>query len=230
MRDAATLESFRLADSLLPVGTDSTSYALEQFVNADRVETIADVQSLLEAVLRHQHGKADLVALRTAHAAARDRELAGVLEADRRLSAATLTAEFRESSTRTGGRLLALQRDLRDDSALLDAYGERVADGRAPGNFAVVLGVVTALAEVPAREACLLACHEFVSAQLGAAQRLLQLGHTEVQQTLDALGPVMVDAVEESERHSITGMTPFVPLVDVMSAEHERAERRLFLS
>lgn len=230
MSDEVTLESFRLADSLLPIGTDSVSYALEQFVAADRVDTVEDVSELLATTLRQQHGTADLVALRAAHAAACDRTLSRVLAADRRLSAVTLPAEFRESSTRTGGRLLSLQRELHTDAAFLDAYGEAVADGDSPGNVAVVLGVVTALADIPVREACLLACHEFASAQLGAAQRLLQLGHTDVQRALDGLHPAMVAAVEESATRSLDDMAPFAPLVDVLSAEHERAQRRLFLS
>jgi len=228
--DAETLESFRLADSLLPIGTDSVSYGLEQFVNAGHVETAKEVKTLLETTLQQQHGKADLVALRAAHAAARDRELPGVLDADRRLSTVTLPAEFRDSSTRTGSRLLSLQQELCTDAAFLDAYADAVSDGQAPGNIAVVLGVVTALAGIPVREACLLACHEFVSTQLGAAQRLLQLGHTDVQRALDDLRPAMIAAVEASERHRINDMTPFAPLVDVCSAEHERAERRLFVS
>ncbi|MFC7140623.1 urease accessory protein UreF [Halosimplex aquaticum] len=229
MSDEATLESLRLADSFLPVGTDSVSYALEQFVAADSVADADDLRTHGETVLRRQHGQADLVALRAAHDAATEGDLAAVERADRRLTAVTLPAEFRESSERTGNRLLALQRELREED-LLEAYGEAVDAGEAPGNYAVALGAVTALADVPVREACLLACHEFATAQLAAAQRLLRLGHTDVQRVLDDLRPAMVDAVEESADRSLDDMTPFAPLVDVRSAEHERAERRLFLS
>ena len=229
MSDEATLESLRLADSFLPVGTDSVSYALEQFVADDAVESADDLEDLVGTVLRRQHGHADLVALRAAHAAASEGDLAAVEQADRRLTAATLPAEFRESSERTGDRLLTLQRDLRDDD-LLAEYGAAVDAGEAPGNYAVVLGTVAALADVSEREACLLACHEFATAQLGAAQRLMRLGSTEVQRVLDDLRPAMVDAVETSAERGIDDMTPFAPLVDVRSAEHERAQRRLFLS
>jgi urease accessory protein len=40
----------------------------------------------------------------------------------------------------------------------------------------------------------------------------------------------MQAAVEESAGRTLNDMAPFAPLVDVLSAEHERAERRLFLS
>jgi len=227
--DAATLESLRLADSFLPVGTYSVSYGLEQFVQDDRIEDAADLEALLETYLRRQVGPAELVALRAAHAAAREGDLDALCAADRRLSAVTLAAEFRESAQQSGDRLLSLQTDLRDDPLLAD-YADRVAAGESPGNYAVVLGAATGLAGVDEREACLLCCHGFVTGLLGAAQRLLSLGHTDAQRILDDLGAVMTEAVDDSADRSIDDMTPFAPLVDVLAADHERAERRLFAS
>jgi urease accessory protein len=229
MSDTPTLESFRLADSFLPVGTYTVSYGLEQFIQDDRVEDATDLEALLVTYLRRQVGPAELVALRAAHAAATERDLDAICEADRRLSAVTLAAEFRESAQQSGDRLLSLQTDLREE-ALLDRYAECVAADGAPGNYAVVLGVVTGLADVAVRDACLLCCHGFVTGLLGAAQRLLSLGHTAAQRILDDLQSVMTAAVDDSSDRTIEEMTPFAPLVDVVAAEHERAERRLFAS
>jgi urease accessory protein len=229
--DDATLAAFRLADSFLPVGTDSISYGLEQFVAADRVTDADDLESLLATYLRHQVGPADLVALRAAHAAgtAGDGALDDLRAADRRLTAVTLAAEFRTSAERSGARLLSLQRDLRDHD-LLDRYATRVDADDAPGNYPVVLGVTAGLAGIDEREACLLCCHGFVTGLLGAAQRLLSLGHADAQRVLDALRPAMVAAVDDSAGRTPDDMTPFAPLVDVLAADHERAERRLFVS
>ena len=229
MSDAATLESFRLGDSFLPVGTYTVSYGLEQFIQDDRVEDAADLEALLSTYLRRQVGPAELVALRAAHAAATEGDLDAVCRADRRLSAVTLSAEFRESAQQSGDRLLSLQTELRDE-ALLNRYAERADADEAPANYAVVLGVATGLAGVPIREACLLCCHGFVTGLLGAAQRLLSLGHTDAQRILDDLQPEMTAAVDDSAERGLDEMTPFAPLIDVLAAEHERAERRLFAS
>ncbi|PSP82300.1 urease accessory protein UreF [Halobacteriales archaeon QS_1_68_17] len=229
MSDDGTLEAFRLADSFLPVGTYTVSYGLEQFVQDGRVEDAGDLEALLATYLRRQLGPADLVVVRAAHAAARAGDADAIIEADRRLTAATMAAEFRESAEQSGDRLLSLQRELRDDE-LLDAYAAGVETGAAPGNFPAVLGVAAGLAGVEERTACLLCCHGFVTGLLGAAQRLLSLGHTEAQRVLDDLRPVMVEAVEDSAGRSLDALSPFAPLVDVLAAEHERAERRLFVS
>ena len=234
--DAAVLESLRLVDSSLPVGTDSVSYGLEAFVAADRVANADDLTALLETYLRRQLGPGDLVALRAAHAAARDASdsgdeaaLARVWQADRQLDAMTLPAEFRESTTRTGGRLLSLQRELRDDP-FVETCARAVEDGETPGAYPVVLGVVTARTGVGERRACLVACQEFVTALAGAAQRLLQLGHTDVQRVVTECQPAMAAAVADSADRSLAQMTPFAPLIDVLAADHERADRRLFVS
>jgi urease accessory protein len=227
--DDATLEAFRLADSFLPVGTYTASYGLEQFVADERVDGAPDLEAVLTSYLRRQLGPADLVALRAAHGAAASGDLEGICTADRRLVATTLSAEFRESSRKSGSRLLSLQRELREDD-LLDRYAERVDADESPGTHAAVLGAATGMAAIDEREACLLCCHGFVTGLLGAAQRLLSLGHTDAQRVLDGLRPVMVEAAEDSADRSLEEMAPFAPLVDVLAAEHERAERRLFVS
>lgn len=226
--DADELEAFRLADSFLPVGTFTVSYGLEQFVQSDRVETAEDLDALLRTYLERLVGPGELVALRAAHAAAADGDVDGACEADRRLDATTLAAELRESATRSGERLLRLQRDVRGDDVLA-AYANRVPDD-APGTYAVVLGVSTACEGVPVRRACLLHCHSFATGLLGAAQRLMPLGHTEAQRILTGLAPSIRTAVDASADRTLDDMTPFAPLVDVLAAEHERAERRLFVS
>lgn len=229
MTAESRLSAFRLADSFLPVGAYTASYGLEQFVQADRVADGDDLEALLETYLRRQVGPGELVALRAAHAAALAEDVDGIRAADRRLTAVTLAAEFRDSAEQSGSRLLSLQRELREDP-LLDRYAEQVTAGDAPGNFPVVLGAATALAGVDEREACLLCCHSFVTGLLGVAQRVLALGHTEAQRVLDALHPVMVEAVDDSADRTLDDLSQFAPLVDVLAADHERADRRLFVS
>jgi urease accessory protein len=73
-------------------------------------------------------------------------------------------------------------------------------------------------------------CHGFLTGLLGAAQRLLSVGHTGVQRTLDGLGPIIREAVDGSDARTLDDMMSFTPVADVLSAEHERADRRLFLS
>jgi urease accessory protein len=226
--DEAGLEAIRLADSALPVGTFTVSYGVEQFVQDGRVADAEDLEALLTSYLHQLVGPGDLVTLRAAHAAVEDDDLDVLCAADQRLLATTLAAELRESATQSGKRLLRLQRDVRRDP-VLEAYADRVSTG-APGMYAAVFGACTACRRVSVHRSCLAYCHAFVTGLIGAAQRLISLGHTEAQRILTALHSVMVAAVEDSADRSLDQMAPFAPLVDVLAAEHERAERRLFVS
>ena len=223
--DGAALTGFQLADSFLPVGSYSSSYALEQFVQSGRVEDGTDLQRLLAAYLRRQMGPGEMVALRAAHGAASDGTVDGIVTADERLHAMTFPAEFRESATKAGRRLCQLRQATRD-SSLLAAY----ADRDPPRQYPVVLGAVAALDGIGERRACLLSGYAFCSDMLGAGQRLLSLGHTEAQTIIEELKPVVVEAAEESADRTLDRMAPFAPLAEVESARHERADRRLFVS
>jgi urease accessory protein len=235
MSDETTSESLSLlaamqfADSFLPAGSFTASYGLEAFVAAADVEDASDLRALLETYVRRQIGPCEMVALSAAHGAGTEGDLDRLGAVDERLTAVQLPAEFRESATKTGSQLLSLVTET-DPADVLDAYDQRVTAGEAPGNYAVVLGVVGACTGMSARQTAIAQGYAFVRDLLGAAQRVLRLGHTAVQRVLTALRPVLVEAWERNRDRPLTEMTTFAPLVDVASMEHERADRRLFVS
>lgn len=227
--DESVLAAMQFADSFLPAGSFTTSYGLEAFAEAEDVTDADDLRALLRTYLDRQLGPCEMVALRAAHEAASADDLDGIVAVDERLAAVTLPVEFRESAIRTGSQLCSLVAETEAD-ALLSAYAERIDVGDAPGNYAVVLGVVGARTGMSARGAGLVLGYSFLTDLLGAAQRLLRIGHTEVQQVLTDCRPAVAAAWDRHADRSVEAMAPFAPLVDVVAAEHERAERRLFLS
>jgi urease accessory protein len=231
--EAASIESelaaFQFADSFLPVGAYTASYGLEQFIESDVVGDAEDLQRLLTDYLRQQFGPCDVIALTAAYEASAADDLEAIVAADQRQHAVTLAAEFRKSSTSAGGRLLDLAVELLDDS-VIETYADRVAAGEAPGNYAVVTGLVAQREGIPVERARLLAGHSFVVGLLGAAQRLASLGHTETQVVLTELRPVLATVCTEYAESDLTAMRTFAPRIELMGMAHERADRRLFVS
>ncbi len=246
------LLAMRLADSFLPVGTHTASYGVEQYVNDDRVGTAEQLGDLVEGYLRRIVGPTDIVALANAHAAAANADLDGVLAADRRLHAATLPAEFRDSSTTGGEKLLELLAETDGrlfaavdsnegragagavaDGAGADvagAYAAAVADAETPGHYAVALGVVCQQGGLSRLDVCLLYGYAFVAELLAAAQRLGRFGHTAIQAQLAALLPVIEDVCATYADADLQRLSSFAPLAEIMGMSHERADRRLFMS
>lgn len=237
MDDRSFLTALRLADSFLPVGTYTASYGVEQYVNEGRIETAEELGTLVRAYLERMVGPADLVALSNAHAAAEAGDADRLGEIDRRLQAATLPAEFRESSAKAGTQLLDLL--LNTDETLLTGdgattaaldYAESVGEDETPGQYPVVLGVVTQRAGLSRREACLLDTYTFSTELLGAAQRLGAFGHTAIQRQLAGLFPVIETVAAEYADADLAALSSFDPLAEIMGMSHERADRRLFMS
>lgn len=227
--DESLLVAMQFADSFLPAGSFTTSYGLEAFVAAEDVEDARELREVVETYVHRQLGPCEMVALSAAHEAALGDDASQLVTADERLRAVTLPAEFRTASTRTGSQLLSLVTDTEDDDLLAD-YERRVSTEESPGNYAVVLGAIGARTGMSARETALVLGYSVVTDLLGAAQRLLRLGHTEVQAVLTDVRSEIVAAWETNSDRPLAAMTPFAPLVDVASMEHERADRRLFLS
>lgn len=250
---AALLTAMRLSDSMLPVGTYTASYGVDQYLNEDEIETVEELGELLAGYLRGVIGPAEIVALGHAHRSAAAGDLDGVLAADERLGAATLPTEFRDSSTKAGRKLLELLAetdyepvDDTDERTSTGGDADRLAGavvdgtvaefaaaceaGRTDGHYPVVLGVVCQRAGLSAREAALANAYGSVSGLLAAAQRLGQFGHTAIQSQLSALFPVMKEVSDQYYDTKLDAMCSFAPLADVMGMAHEQADRRLFMS
>ena len=233
----AFLTALRLSDSMLPVGTYTASYGVEQYLNEGYIETSTELGALIEGYLQGVIGPAETVALGHAHRAAAAGDLDGVLAADERLGAATLPAEFRESSEKAGGKLLDLLAETDDgpfatvdvDGIIAD-YQSAVDEGRTAGHYPVALGLVAQRAGIGCREAALVSAYSTVAGLLGAAQRLGRFGHTEIQSELSRLFPVIEDICDRYHDADLGAMCSFAPLADVMGMSHERADRRLFMS
>lgn len=233
----ALLTALRLSDSMLPVGTYTASYGVEQYLNEGEIETADELGELIEGYLRGVIGPAEIVALGHAHRSAAAGDLNGILAADERLAAATLPAEFRDSATKAGGKLLELLDEIddgpfaaTDTTGLLGEYTAACEDGRTEGHYPVVLGVVCQQAGLGCREAALVSAYGSVTGLLGAAQRLGRFGHTAIQAQLSTLFPVIEEICAQYDDADLTAMCSFAPLADVRGMAHERADRRLFMS
>jgi len=231
------LAALRLSDSMLPVGTYTASYGVEQYLNDGYIETADDLGELIEGYLRGVIGPAEIVALGCAHRAAAADDVEAVLAADERLGAATLPAEFRESSEKAGEKLLSLLVEIDEGpfadaerAGIVDEYTAALESGATAGHYPVVLGMVCQQSGVDCREAAVVSAYSTVTGLLGAAQRLGRFGHTDIQAQLSGLFPVIEEVCEQYHDAELQSMCSFAPLADVMGMTHERADRRLFMS
>lgn len=228
------LSLLQLSDSSFPSGRYTLSHGLEALAQSGRFEvgdTEATLTSLLADCIRFAIAPTDGTALACAHRAvardvAFDIDLAS--RADARLTAAKLAREPRETSIRTGRALLGTASVLVGEP--LRRYAGHVREGRAPGNHAIVLGLVCAELGVPAMLAVTGELYAFSASWAAAAVRLGVIDHRAAQRVLHSVRPVTAAAARTAVAHDVSHIRSCTPLLDVMSMRHEQADLRLFAS
>jgi urease accessory protein len=225
---SAFLSSLQLGDSFFPSGLYTLSHGLEAFAQAERVGR-ANLEALLADQLRYGFGAADGVALACAHRAIEEGDLELAVRADVRLTATKLPRESRETSLRAGRQLLRMAGEIFGGGEL-EAYAGYVLDKQAPGNHAIVLGLLMATRGI-ARE-CAIAgeLYALVSSSVAAAVRLSLIDHVVAQVVLHRLKPVIAEIARANREKGIGDIASCVPRMDVMAMQHERADVRLFMS
>jgi urease accessory protein len=226
MPSGGLLGLLQLADSGFPSGAFTLSHGLETLVADGTVSSAHDVAILVEVSLLDRLARADLVILLAVHQAV---DLEEVLGLDRLLSTVKLAEDDRTASRRVGTRLAIEASRLVDDELLL-AYIAALADGRAPGNAAVAMGLATRAFGVASSDGALGAAWSFASGLTAAAVRLGLIGHGDAQRILREAGPTMRQAVERATAANPRELRPSAPQLDLALARHETAASHLFAS
>ena len=180
-------------------------------------------------ILTHSVGPGDATALAAAHRAARVGAWDVVREVDQRLFASKLNAEMRKASVRSGHQFTEVARSAYG-GAELEEFSRMITERTTPGCQAVATAVAYAGAGVDTEQAVASDLFAFSVSFVGAALRLRLTDHIHAQGVLNAVAPVIERAAAAAITRDIHDMGGCVPLADIMSARHERAEARLFAS
>lgn len=225
-RLGSLLVSLQLTDSAFPSGFYTLSHGLEGFVQSGLVDG-PTMPALLADLLRHGVGPADSTALALAHRAATAGDWPAVARVDWRLYASKLNRGLRRASVRGGRQALDTLVEMFGDPNL-EHYTGLVAARRAPGCQAVVAAVAYATAGVPVDQAVAGDLFAVAASFVGAALRLRLTDHRRAQVVLRGVAPVIEEVTVTALRGELADVGGHVPMTDVMSGRHERAEARLF--
>jgi urease accessory protein len=218
----------QFGDSLLPIGSFSFSNALESAV---REQVVRDATTLSEFVLTstRRAASSDGIALLEAHRAAREPDLERILRADRAVFERKLSEETRTMTVRMG-RKLAEVGTAAVTAPQLGRWLELVRDGATPGTFPAGLGVL--FAELGSPEEDAFAVHQYGVAMttLSAALRLMRIDHRQVQAILAAVDETACEAYAEVRLASLSDMSGFAPMADILAAIHVQSHIRMFMN
>ena len=219
------LASLRLADSFLPVGTFSSSFGIESFIQEGIISDSNDLRELLKDYLHFMIGSSDIVAISSVYDAIDQSEIDKVIQIDNKYHSMQTVKEFRKSSTKSGSNLLDIFNKTNNYSLI-----DKIYEDLPHCHYVTVIGIISNTANMKKIHACLVHSYSFVTELISAAQRLLGLSHIDVQQILSHLEPLIIESCDNNIDKSMTQMKAFCPWISIMGMKHEREDVKLFMS
>jgi urease accessory protein len=207
------LDILQVLDSSFPSGAYVHSSGLESFPSGpEALESVLRLRveqalARLELVFVHHAYHGDLVDL------------------DAYYDTLQLTREPREASAAIG-------------TSLLKSASEVLSDARVTGflsdgphrHHPLAFGAIVAACEMPADLAMQTYAFCSLRAQVSAAQRLGWIGQRDAQSILHRLKPSVTAATQTATELEVDAAGAFVPMWDIASMTHERADARMFAS
>lgn len=224
--DMARLLQF--GDSMLPIGGFAFSGGLESAVQK-RVVTDAQTLESFARTAIEQAAMGDGIAVVCAHRAALAGDVDELVRIDRLVHARKLSSETRTMTLRMGKKFAELGAEV-TGSPLLTGWLERIAGGATPGCYPVALAVNFAAQRLTARDAFVVHQYGVATMILGAALRLMRIGHVETQRILYRLSAESAAAFETASRATLADMAGFAPVTEILAAVHVKAHVRLFMN
>lgn len=225
------LDLFQLADSALPVGSQSHSFGLETLI-ADGTLTAGSLASFLPDYL-HEVGAMEAAFWRGAYALGAEWDHAATpqwLGLNRRLSALRPARESRAASGALGRRFLALAADMTQLPCLTDALQATRTIGIECHHVAA-FGLTSGVLALGQEAALLAYFHQAVVGLLAACQKLLPIGQSELVRLRWRLKQTLAEVVNHSVNVDWRTTTPCcTPSLDVASMRHPGLTVRLFIS
>ena len=212
-----------------PSGSYVYSHGLEWAVEAGDVDDRETLVEWLGSDLRHGSGRNEAIFFVEAWRSGVRDDQAKLFEIAELAGAFRGTGEFALESSQQGiGCLSTLRRVWPDD--LLDRLWEFLGERSVPPASAVVHGVASARAGVPADLALPAFLQSYVANLVTAGVRLIPLGQTDGQRAIAGLEQAVLAATEEAMRATIDDLGSAAFMVDLASMAHETQYTRLFRS
>lgn len=224
------LQLMRLASPTLPVGGFSYSEGLESALASGLIGSESAAGAWLRDQLDLSLARSDLPVLAAAFKAWRRNDMARIDELNTWVLATRESAELKRQTEQMGRSLLEWLRIRDGDAADLWAHVGPGDAPRASPTWPVVFALATQRTGAPLREAMLAYAFGWCENMVQAALKAVPLGQSAGQRILAALTEAIAPTVDQALRLHDSERVAYVPMLAILSAQHETQYSRLFRS
>jgi urease accessory protein len=227
--DAALLRLLTWLSPSFPVGAFSYSHGIEYAVEAGLVPDVTALTAWVSTIVARGAGRIDAALFCRAYQAMQAGDDADLAETLARADAMRGTSEMARESAAQGDAFLLTVRAVWPDPRL-EALAQTAAADRRPVAYAIAVGAVAAVHDVPLAPALAAFVHATAANLVSAGVRLVPLGQTDGQRALAALEPVILATIADVQSRPFAEIGTAAPVVDWASMRHETQYTRLFRS
>jgi len=217
------------SDSMFPSGAYAHSFGLEGAVQDDVVCDVESYSDYLRDFVLPQIIHLELPMTGLAFDASLGTDLDRLCSLDERYGAMKATKELRTASARIGTQRLALAADLLDDSFISEVHDAN-EKGHLAGHEVLAIGVQCARTGMSRSDALGVVYYLSLSVLTNAIVKLIRIGQTDCQRILATNLGQIDDVILRAQTVAEEEIGWFSPLTDIVSARHETAYSRLFIS
>ncbi|MCL6119734.1 MAG: urease accessory protein UreF [Deltaproteobacteria bacterium] len=229
MNDGTLLSLFQLTDTLFPSGLYAYSFGLETYVSKGIISDSTGFNIFLKNLVTGSIKHCDALILKLCMEAINKGDLEAVIYYEKVIHSMKVVREFREGDIQMGRQLLKIMRHLYS-SEFMDRYSQKIKNNTIYGHHAVVYALACNILGIDIYSAILAYLYTIVSGIVGAGLRLIPLGQTEGQRTIETLKGFLSTAVSAIMGYGEQDIYTFAPGIEIMGMKHEMLYTRLFRS
>ena len=104
--DFSELSIMQMSDSFFPTGLYTMSNGLETLFDEKQIQTVDQIEELINTIISYQLGPADCVALSNSYDFAKLNDIDKVIQCDKQLYSMKLVKESRDAMCRSGSQMI----------------------------------------------------------------------------------------------------------------------------
>ena len=223
------LSALQLGDSFFPSSAFAYSWGLETYVSEGRVKDRNRLMDFVRSYLTGLVKRCDCIFVKLSYELSKSGDIENLIRIDRLLHSMKPAREIRDGSLQTGRQLLQVILSLYE-STLLASVLERIKKKEMHGHQPIIFGMVCPVMGIPLESAIPVYLYSIVSSITSAGVRLIPLGHTDAQRTINGMKPLIMKISEEVKCLGESDIHSFAHALEIGAMRHERLATRLFKS
>jgi urease accessory protein len=209
------------------------SNGLESLAKHGRIKNECDILTFIEQQIKFQLAPCDCIVFLNSMEAAKNENIAELIETDKRFYSMKLIREVRKTSVRSGSQILnciiQMTFDKKEHKTAKE-FQKKIASNETVGTYPVCLGISADLLGIPKEGGIRMMLYSFSQSVIAAAIRLGIIEHISGQRILTLLSDKINNISESITKEPLENLWQLTPITEIFQMIHEHDSSKMFIT